>query len=437
MAVLVSDPIPAASAKAVYESALSAVSRQDWDLADRRYLQLSKLIPHDYRILVNRAQVSWYADRPELARRLYAEANEIARDTPGSDPLPLQGLGNALRDLNRFEEADQAYQDCRSLPDAPPLAAWNHSQLLMGLERYEEAFALAEERLPLPECPVYRDPAQSYWDGDSRPDRLHVWSEQGFGDTLQYLRWCLPLLSQQRVVLELESPLLSLVRDGLEADVEVVAKSDSPPRLPAADAHVSLLSLPHRLGLDPLLKPAGPYLGSDAWPARSHGAAPRVGLVWAAGRSQDDPFTAREYKKRSLTTHVLASLIQGLHQQGAELIPLQVGPDHTAVRAWSHCFASDGIPQTSSFAENARWIRDLDLLISVDTASAHLAGALGHPCWLLLPFSADPRWLRDRSDSPWYPSFRLFRQPSSGQWLPVVDDVLQAFSPWWQSISGS
>lgn len=425
------------SISSLCQSVRAAEAVQDWDLANHLYSRLAEILADDYRILVNRGRVCWYADRPELAHSLYAQALDLLANRRAAEALPLQGLGNALRDLNRFEEADQAYMECRSLPDAPPIAAWNHSQLLIGLERYEEAFALAEERLALPECPLYRDPAQSYWDGDSRPDRLHVWSEQGFGDTLQYLRWCLPLLSQQRVVLELESSLLSLVRDGLPADVEVVAKSDSPPRLPAADAHVSLLSLPHRLGLDPLLKSTGSYLGSHAWPAHSPGAAPRVGLVWAAGRSQDDPFTAREYKKRSLTTHVLASLIQGLHQQGAELIPMQVGPDHTAVRAWSHCFASDGIPQTSSFAENARWIRDLDLLISVDTASAHLAGALGHPCWLLLPFSADPRWLRDRSDSPWYPSFRLFRQPSSGQWLPVVDDVLQAFSPWWQSISGS
>lgn len=429
----VSSPDPAR----VYEAALVAIAGHDWVLADALYLQLANLLPGNHKILVNRAQVCWYADRPELARRLYSEAQEITRIQGCPDPLPLQGLGNALRDLNRFEEADEVYRECQSLPGSPPIAAWNHSQLLMGLERYEEAFALAEDRLALAECPAYRDPTQSYWDGSSRPDQLHVWSEQGFGDTLQYLRWCLPLLSQQRVVLELEPPLLPLVREGFREDVQVLAKSDGPPLLPAAAAHVSLLSLPHRLGLDPLLKPAGPYLASEDWPLHSPSSAPRVGLVWAAGRSQDDPFTMREYKKRSLTTHVLAALIQGLHQQGAELIPLQVGPDHTAVRPWSHYFASTGISQSASFAENARWIRDLDLLISVDTAAAHLAGALGHPCWLLLPFSADPRWLRDRSDSPWYPSFRLFRQPSSGQWLPVVDQVLEAFSPWWHSVSGS
>jgi ADP-heptose:LPS heptosyltransferase len=95
----------------------------------------------------------------------------------------------------------------------------------------------------------------------------------------------------------------------------------------------------------------------------------------------------------------------------------------------------DALPAHADFAENAAWIRQLDLLISVDTASAHLAGALGHPCWLLLPYSADPRWLRDRSDSPWYPSLRLFRQPQTGQWEPVIEQVLSAFMPWWQQAS--
>jgi len=323
----------------------SAEQLFDWDLVDHLYKQLSILIPDDHRILANRARACWFADRPVIACKLYRAAQEIALQGEGPDPILLQGLGNALRDLNRFEEADRAYADCRELLSAPDIASWNHSQLLVGLERYEEAFNLSETRLQLEECTVYRDPVESYWDGVTKPEKLYVWTEQGFGDTLQYLRWIKPLINKQSVQLEVEEPLLSLVKDFIEPCLEVSVKSKEAPPLPASCEHISLLSLPSRLGLAPLENASGPYLGIDGLPSRSPGPVPRVGLVWSAGRSQNDPFTLREYKKRSLTTHVLAALLHGLHQQGAELVPLQVGPDHSAVRPWSHLFASDGITQ--------------------------------------------------------------------------------------------
>ena len=100
-------PVPSPDPARVYEAALVAISRHDWVLADALYLQLANLLPGNHKILVNRAQVCWYSDRPELARRLYSEAQEITRIQGCPDPLPLQGLGNALRDLNRFEEADE------------------------------------------------------------------------------------------------------------------------------------------------------------------------------------------------------------------------------------------------------------------------------------------------------------------------------------------
>jgi ADP-heptose:LPS heptosyltransferase len=176
------------------------------------------------------------------------------------------------------------------------------------------------------------------------------------------------------------------------------------------------------------------YLRSSAWPLVGSHRRPRIGLVWAAGRKLDDPFTAREYRKRSLPPEALAALIEGLHGQGAELSNLQIGPDRDQAKPWADLFV-DALPAHADFADTAAWIRQLDLLISVDTASAHLAGALGHPCWMLLPYSADPRWLRDRSDSPWYPSLRLFRQPDTGQWQPVIEQVLTAFTPWWRQAS--
>jgi tetratricopeptide (TPR) repeat protein len=440
------DPI-----RALVVAALAAEQGQDWNLASSLYQALRDCCGADHRVTANLASVCWYADRPLQARKWYAESAALAPE----DPLPWRGLGNALRDCNRFEVADRAYGRSLALGDLP-LTRWNHSQLLQGLERYPEAYGLAEARFDHPGFEGYR-PSHGRGGpsiGPTPPPRLAIWSEQGFGDTLQYLRWCVPLQAQESlmahasgVVLEVEPCLERLVRLGLgwlASPPSVRSKTTTPEPLAQQALHCSLLSLPHHLGGAPLAGVFEPtqrfghwdgYLRSSVWPLAGSHHRPRIGLVWAAGRKLDDPFTAREYRKRSLPPEALAALIEGLHGQGAELSHLQIGPDRDQAKPWADLFV-DALPAQADFADTAAWIRQLDLLISADTASAHLAGALGHPCWMLLPYSADPRWLRDRSDSPWYPSLRLFRQPQTGQWQPVIEQVLSAFRPWWQQASG-
>ena len=396
--------------------------------------------------MVNAARCYWLADHPALAEPLSRRATALAP----SDFQPAQTLGNVLRDLNRFEEADQCYEAACEL-EPTPWSAWNRSVLLQGLQRYGHAFSLAERRFELLDYQPLRSRDGALLRGPSLKGRsLVLWSEQGFGDCLQHLRW-IPLLAELdcTLVVELESSMVTLFQEGfawLKGSITARAFSDPPVPLQEGQEHVSILSLPYVLGdsANHLLLSSQPpldwqrgYLRSPNWPRRRPSSTPRVGLVWAAGQKLDDPFTAREYIKRSLNRQSLHQLATGLEAQGVDVIPMQIGHDCDWLEQGLPHLSGQGISQSASFAENARWIRDLDLLISVDTAAAHLAGALGHPCWLLLPFSADPRWLRDRSDSPWYPSFRLFRQPSSGQWLPVVDQVLEAFSPWWHSISDS
>ncbi len=425
-------------------AARAAAQGQDWDLARDLYASLQQIGIDDYRLIANQAEACWFADQPQQAHRLYSEAAGLAP----ADPLPWRGLGNALRDLNRFAESRDAYQ--RSLDLAQdPLTAWNASQLLIGLEDYEQAFRLAEARFDHPGFSPYRPPGPFLEATFGSGRRLVLWTEQGFGDSLQYLRWCVPLASQSRhrLVLELEPALLSLFRLGLSwlpSKPRVRSKGPKPTPLARGEQPCSLMSLPHHFGAAPLSSVFEPterpghwsgYLRHPSWPLAVPARKPRVGLVWAAGRKLDDPFTAREYRKRSLPPDALGQLILGLRSQAAELVALQIGPDHALAQPWRECFEAS-IPQPADFAENARWIRQLDLLISVDTASVHLAGALGHPCWTLLPYSADPRWLRDRSDSPWYPSLRLFRQPESGQWQPVIEQILEFFTPWWHSVSG-
>lgn len=407
-----------------------------WDLALEGYQALLNVVGSDYRVLANAGQACWYLDRPRQAFAYYRQALALQP----ADGVPWLGVANALRDLNRFEAANVCYE--RSLELAPAaITAWNRSQVLVGLERFGQAFALAEQRLQLAQLQPYRLPASGA--PLAAAAGLHLWSEQGFGDSLQFLRWCVPL-SRHGVplVLELDPALVPLAREGLAwlpAPLAVQPQQPEPPPLLAGGAHCSLLSLPHHLGGAPLPEVFAPtgrqgvwqgYLRSEAWPLREPGAQPRVGLVWAAGRKLDDPFAAREYRKRSLPAAVLGQLVGALHTAGAELVNLQFGHDRPLADPWRDRFAL-ALPSTADFAETAGWIRQLDLLISVDTAAAHLAGALGHPCWLLLPYSADPRWLRRRVDCPWYPSLRLFRQPATGQWLPVLEQVMEAFRCWW------
>lgn len=433
-------PVVAAdhAGQAWLEQALAAQARGAWLEAARAYGQLTAAHPGDHRLVCNQGNVLWLADRPGPARACFQRAIGLAP----AEGLPWRGLGNAERDRLRFGAAASAYRRSASLqPD--PLTAWNLSQVLLGLERYREAFALAEQRLLLPALEPYRGGAG--WDGRyaalalaaSRGQRLHLWSEQGLGDTLQFLRWLEPLLSRWRAdwpppLLEVEPPLVDLLRQGLgwlPAPVEVRAKRAGEPE-PAA-LHCSLLSLPHRLGCwrPPrrrawLELPA--KLPAELPAATGRPSGPRVGVLWAAGRKLNDSFTAREYRKRSLPPSLLGALLEGLAARGAELVALQHGADREQVAPWRHLLMAE-LPADADFLRTATWLDRLDLVITVDTAMAHLVGCLGRPAWVLLPRSADPRWLRGRADSVWYPSLKLFRQPRGGAWEPLLAAVLAAF----------
>ena len=398
------------------------------------YRQALDHSPRDMRLHNNLGDCLWLADHPWEALAPLLEASRL-------DPLhalPQRGLANVLRDLNRFEKAEEYYLRSWQLA-ADPTTAWSLSQILIGLERFAEAFRWAECRFAMAEASFYRP--KPYWQGPqaagalAQPNTpLYIWSEQGFGDTFQYLRWLKPLCSQPgHRVLEVPPPLVNLLREGLswlEYPPLVEAKQDSP--APIAGSSVSLLSLPHHLGgapLSPQSELAGaaylriaPHPSGDRLGQRQPGA-PRVGLAWAAGRKEDDCFTWREFVKRSLPAEQLLALSSGLEASGAELHNLQFGPDADLLeRAWVGRLQPDG-----DFLEQARLMANLDLVISVDTATAHLAGAMGLPCWLLLPFSADPRWLRKRQDSVWYPTMKLFRQSGSGDWRQVVTAVVHSF----------
>ncbi|MDM7937833.1 MAG: hypothetical protein QUV06_10280 [Cyanobium sp. CZS 48M] len=444
--------------QSVLEEARRCERRHDWLGAAAVYARVHANSALDPRPLINQGHALWQADLPLAALGCYRLASTLAPD----HPLVLCGLGHCFLDLREFEQADLHYLRVGSSE-----ACWARGQVLLGLERYEEAFQEIERRRDLASWVPFL--SGTWWGGmalrDLDPsDELLVWSEQGYGDIFQYLRW-LPALGEQRqrqaeargvrclpLTLVVEPNLVRLLAEGLawmSRPPRVVAKTALRPEEARARAHGPMISLPHELGGAPL--PSGARDGEESvatlrsplWsraprsseasllPHRqgdnvSLGVLPRIGLVWASGRKLNDPYTHREYIKRSLPPSALIQLLQGLQLRDVQVVSMQYGNDDQLAAALGFPLPMPRLP-LGDFASVARVVAQLDLVISVDTAMAHLVGTMGMPGWILLPWSADPRWQRDRSDTPWYPSLRLFRQPRSGAWSEAIEELFTAF----------
>jgi tetratricopeptide (TPR) repeat protein len=251
---------------------------------------------------------------------------------------------------------------------------------------------------------------------------LLVHAGQGMGDTIMFAR-CLPALVARgaRVTVACARAVVPLLA-GIDG-VHAVARADG---LPPYESWVDQMSLPHLLGVDPI-PGAGGYLAADparvaAWRARL-GAGARIGLVWAGNPAH------RRDRHRSIPEGETARLLRPLQRlAGAvprmRLVALQVGPRHGELaEAWGLEDVAAGL---GDFAQTAALVAALDLVVTVDTAVAHLAGALGVPCWVMLPRAPDWRWQLGRPDSPWYSSVRLFRQPVAGDWNAVARAVAAA-----------
>lgn len=261
------------------------------------------------------------------------------------------------------------------------------------------------------------------WDGQGIPGKtLLIHDEQGYGDTFQFLR----LLAWARersgacVVLEVNEHCHALAERGGGFD-QIIRAGTLPP---AFDFHCELMSLPLALGLRLSDLPVSTaYLRADP-PRVAHwrkrlAALPRpwVGLVWA-GRPSHPNDARRSLALAELTTLAQAGIPFISLQQGAAAEQADTPPAGMAMVSLSR--------EIRDFDDTAALITLLDVLVSVDSAPAHLAGALGCPVWVMLPFAPDWRWLRDRADTPWYPSMRLFRQPEPHAWGPVLDDIATA-----------
>jgi len=332
-----------------------------------------------------------------------------ARGLDPADPAVHINLGTVCTDMGDLDRAVEHLERAVALAPGDAEARWNLAVARLMEGDLARGWAAFEWRLRRPGL-MPRRRTQALWDGGDPAGRtVLVHAEQGRGDTIQFVRF-LPRLAERgaRIILECQPELIRLLSRADLGVVEIVP----PGATAAADLHCPLLSLPHRLGIGwGDLGAAVPYLTADGaaaagWRGRLSDGRPLVGLAWAGNPA--NPVDVR----RSLRPDELAPLT-GLSER-VRLVSLQAGGDPAALPAGLGM--ADPMGGVRDFADTADLIAALDLVVAVDTAVAHLAGALGRPVLLLNRFDGCWRWMKGRDDSPWYPTLRQIRQTTPGDW---------------------
>ena len=338
-----------------------------------------------------------------LALERFGEAEAALRSAVQLKPKAAfmqHRLGTLLQATGRWAEA--VAHHLAALETDPELwrARLDLAHAYLGQGNFSRGWPLYEARRAAPgDEHLAAPPLANEWQGEPLPGRrLLVWPEQGYGDQIQFARFLPELAARGAAVTLVTPPPLTALFGGL--GVQVVERA-SRIELPQPDYWTFLLSSPHHLGVRLETLSGAPYLAAPAdrrarWAGYARKGA--VGVVWQ-GRATPNPH-------RSLPSR---DLLAPLAAAGADLFDLQPEPG-------------------ADFADLAAVMEQLDLIVTIDTAAAHLAGALGKPCWLLLPwFGADWRWMQGRDDSPWYASMRLFRQRAHGDWAGVIAEVVAAW----------
>jgi tetratricopeptide (TPR) repeat protein len=422
-------------AKSWHGLALSLRFLEYWDEAIAAGLRSIRLDPTLSDAFDNLAVVLVAQGDFDRAIQLFKEAVRIA---PRSFSA-WNNLGNLLIIYQRPGEAAEAFRKAIALKgDYPELhmhlgmALMQMGDFAAGLPEYEwrwrgHILGAVERPASLPR-----------WDGGAAPRRILLHAEQGLGDGLQFCRYA-PMVAARghHVVLEVHPELASLIGYSLGSEaIEVVPRSADYPgisTLPPVDAHCPLMSLPLIMGTTPETIPGDPYLRADPalvgnWRERLAAALPagglRVGLVWAGNPRKGQSFDTRgPDARRSMPLATLAALFD---VPGTQFISLQKGEGAEQLRAARDLPVYDADPLIESFADTAALVANLDLVICVDTSVCHLVGGMGRPVWMLSRFDSCWRWFLKRTDSPWYPSMRIFRQRADRSWERVVADVRRA-----------
>jgi len=367
---------------------------------------------------LNKGNVLRDRGEPEQAIATYLRTLEIAPDFADA----YVNLGTVYDSVGRRAEARASYDRAIALAPGFALAHWNRSLLDLQDGRLHEGWRGYEWRWKTESLGVYKEKREFHeprWTGsqDLAGKTILLWGEQGFGDVLQFCRYAALVAARgATVILEVKAPLRALMQ-GVEGVHQVVVRGEP---LPPFDIQCPLLSLPLAFGTGPDTMPApARYLRADpdkvrAWEQRLGARTlPRVGIVWSGNPGHVND------RNRSVALADFARLF-GAPVQFVSL-QKEVRPADQATLD-----ACTGVLQAGAdfadFGDTAAVCELLDLVIAVDTSVAHLAAGLGKPTWILLPHNSDWRWLRERGDSPWYPTVRLYRGSAGG----TLDDVLAA-----------
>lgn len=384
------------------------------------------LVQFEIALALNPGDANLHYDRGVALHNLtrHSEAIESFRRSLALSPRNALGhyaCGMALSALNRDAEAIASLDEALGVaPDyGDALALRSFTLLRMG--RFDLGWRAYECRKIRWSSEMPRLDPMRLWTGaqDVAGKILFIHHEQGLGDTLQFIRYLRRVEALgATIVLSVQNTLTELLRP-LYPKVTFIAERRIPTRF---DFHCALLSLPNACGAP--YEPDGseaPYVFSD--PERREAIAamlgpksrPRIGLAWSGNpRHPNDSQRSMPFK----------ALLPMLASDDCQWIALQNDIQPRDAEAFKACSRIESYPRAQSDFSNTACLIDLmDLVITVDTSLAHLAGAMNRPVWILLPFSAEWRWLQGRDDSPWYPSARLFRQTSIGDWTSVVDTV--------------
>lgn len=390
------------------------------NLADQA-LTLNAMGQYEEAEQVSRAALALAPDHPHARNNLglaldgqerLGEAETEFRHCLDQDQS-LNNLGHILKKQGRLAESIRCYQDLMARSGPTPQIRFNfaHSllldgQLRQGLSEYEERLNYDNPAFPR------RLLTQPRWHGHHINDQtLLIYAEQGFGDSIQFCRFIPHIAQRHPVILEVPR-VLSGVMKTLNTNVTIIERGNP---LPHFDWHCPLVSLGYELGIELNDLDGQAYLRPDPalqlqWQTNLQ-AIPRrrIGLVWAGNSKHAND------RNRSIPFAQLAPLweIPGIHWISLQRDAIWRGP------------GTDIAPQLDDFAQSAAALANLDGIVTVDTAIAHLAGALGVPCWLMLPYSPDWRWLLNRDDSPWYKSVRLIRQPQPKDWGSVIKRIVR------------
>jgi tetratricopeptide (TPR) repeat protein len=354
--------------------------------------------------------------RDEDAVRHY---ETVLRRQP-AHPEANSNLANIHKSRQTWDRALFHYDAAlASRPDDPEIN-WNKATMQLVLGDFERGWKNHEWRLKLKTTPLSQPAAPPWTGGDLQGKTILLYMEQGFGDNIQFIRYA-PMVKARgaRVVLVCPPPLRTLIETADGVDM-VVSPGDL---LPPLDFELPLLSLPYIFGTREETVPASiPYLRVDqtrveAWKVRLAGLKGlKTGVAWRGNPNHSND------RNRSVAVEIFSRLAD---VPGIAAVSLQKDARPEELAHFKSGIYDAG-PYINDFADTAALIEALDLVICVDTSSAHLAGALGRPVWTLIPFSPDWRWMLGRSDTPWYPAMCLFRQDTAGDWEKVMDDVARA-----------